>query len=180
MLKDVILNMKRIMRMVMMAAVGVMMAGCINEDMKGADLKVGDEVPGFEVRMSDGSVVSDVSLKGSVSVIMFFHTACPDCRNTLPVVQRIYDEYSQKGVRFAVISREEGDDVLGGYWSENGLEMPYSAQKDRSVYELFARVRIPRIYINDRNGIIRHIFTDNPVPSYDDLKSALDSSDTIR
>ena len=51
--------------------------------------------------------------------------------------------------------------------------MPYSAQEDRSVYEKFAKTRIPRIYIS-KDGIIRHIFTDDPVPSYDDLKSPLD------
>ena len=45
--------------------------------------------------------------------------------------------------------------------------------QDRSVYEKFAKTRIPRIYIS-KDGIIRHIFTDDPVPSYDDLKSPLD------
>ena len=53
--------------------------------------------------------------------------------------------------------------------------MPYSAQKDRNIYELFAVSRIPRIYISDENGTVRYIFTDDPVPSYDDLKSSLES-----
>ncbi len=169
------MDMKRILLAVALVLGVTMLAGCINEDARGADLKTGDKLPGFEVIMNDGTIVSNEDLKGGVSVVMFFHTACPDCQKTLPVMQRIYDEYSLKGVKIAIISREEGEDDISPYWNSNNLKMPYSAQNDRSVYELFARTGIPRVYINDRNGIIRYIFTDNPVPSYDDLKSALDS-----
>ncbi len=158
-----------------MAAALIVCVGCVRDEVKGADLKVGDGLPDFEVAMSDGSVVTDESLKGSVSVVMFFHTGCPDCQAALPVMQRIQDEYGPKGVEFAVISREEGRKVIEAYWEENGLKMPYSAQENRSVYEKFANTRIPRVYINDRDGIIRYIYTDDPVPTYDDLKSALDS-----
>ncbi len=164
--------------MMAVAAVSVVMmlaGGCINEDVKGEDLKVGESLPDFEVVMSDGSVVTDDSLKGNVSVVMFFHTTCPDCQEALPVMQRIYDEFAPKGVKFALVSREEGQEVIEAYWKENGLKMAYSAQEDRSVYEKFAKTRIPRIYVNDRNGIIRYIYTDDPVPEYDDLKYALDN-----
>ena len=125
--------------------------------------------------MNDGTVVSDEGLAGSVSVVMFFHTSCPDCRQALPRMQQIYDEYASKGVAFALISREDAEQDIEAYWNEQGLKMPYSAQNDRGVYNLFASSRIPRIYISDENGIVRYIFTDDPVASYDDLKSALEN-----
>jgi len=152
-----------------------MMAGCIKEEQKGADLKVGDTLPDFEVVMNDGSTVTDDLLKENVSVIMFFHTSCPDCQYVLPQMQKIYDEYSLKGVSFALISREEGRTEVNDYFEKEGLEMPFSAQNDRTVYEKFAQSRIPRVYINEKGGIIRYIFTDDPNPSYDDLKNSLES-----
>lgn len=145
------------------------------EENTGGEVKVGDILPEFEVVMSDGSLLTDDSLKGSVSILMFFHTSCPDCQQALPRVQSIYDEYSVKGVKIALISREESSDDISSYWTDNSLNMPYSAQDDRKVYELFASTRIPRIYMSDENGIVRYIFTDDPVPSYDDLKYALES-----
>lgn len=145
------------------------------EENTGGEVKVGDILPEFEVVMSDGSLLTDDSLKGSVSILMFFHTSCPDCQQTLPRVQSIYDEYSVKGVKIALISREESSDDISSYWTDNSLNMPYSAQDDRKVYNMFATSRIPRIYISDENGTIRYIFTDDPVASYDDLKSALES-----
>lgn len=150
------------------------MAACIKEEHEGADLQAGDMIPDFEVVMDDGKVISDDDLKENVSVVMFFHTSCTDCRKTLPVMQRIYDEYASNGVLFALISRDESKRDIDTYWTDNGLDMPYSPQNGRKVYQLFAKERIPRIYINEKGGVIRYIFTDDPVPSYDDLKDCLD------
>ena len=139
------------------------------------ELVVGDRLPDFEVVMNDGSVVDDVILSEGVSVVMFFHTSCPDCQQALPRMQQIYDEYISKRVYFAFISREESVVDIESYFNEKGLKLPYSAQNDRKVYEQFAQTRIPRIYICEKGGIIRYIFTDDPVPTYDLLKSSLDS-----
>ena len=151
-----------------------LLCGCIREDREGANIKVGDKLPDFEVVMSDGSVVSNDSLEGNVSLVMFFHTSCPDCQQALPRVQEIYDEYVPKGVSFTLIGRECGKDEIEAYWVENGLNMPYSEQNDRGVYNIFASSRIPRIYISDENGTVRYIFTDDPVATLEDLKSSLD------
>ena len=97
------------------------LTGCINEKIEGADLKVGDMIPEFEVAMDNGTVVTDDVLKESVSVIMFFHTSCPDCQQVLPEMQKIYDEYASNGVKIVLISREEGKDDIQSFWDENGL-----------------------------------------------------------
>ena len=134
-------------------------------------------LPDFEVVMNNGIRVCDEDLMKGVSVVMFFHTSCPDCQQTLPVMQEIYDIYASEGVSFALISREDVQVDVEFFWNKKGLHIPYSAQKDREVYEKFAKTRIPRVYIN-KDGIIRYIYTDDPVPSYDDLKSSID--DLIR
>ena len=149
--------------------------GCIKENPQASDLKVGDMIPEFSVMMNDGTAVSDQSLIGNVSFIMFFHTTCPDCQQTLPVIQEIYDIYAQKGVRFALVSRDECSEEIESYWTEHSFNMPYSAQKDRKVYNKFASSRIPRVYICDKDGIIRYIFTDDPIPTYDDLMYSIES-----
>ena len=166
--------MKRRLLLISLCMLSILTA-CIKEKQTGADLKIGDILPDFEVVMNDGSVVTDELLKENTSVVMFFHTTCPDCQQALPRMQHIYNEYAAKGVLFALISREQGNNEIESYFKENGLNMPFSAQNDRKVYEKFAKTRIPRIYINAKGGTIRYIFTDDPVPSYDELKSSLES-----
>lgn len=148
-------------------------SSCIKEKQTGADLVVGDVVPDFTVVMSDGSEVTGAQLREGVSCIVFFTTVCPDCRQVLPHMQRLCNEYQSQGVRFAFISRAEGAESIQQYWTENGYTMPFSAQSDRDIYELFAASRVPRIYIC-RDGLIKSIFTDSPTPSYEELAAAID------
>ena len=151
------------------------LVSCIKEGQKGTDLGVGDYVPDFNVIMNDGNAVTGASLREGVSVIVFFTTQCPDCREVLPHIQRLYDEYAVKGVRFALISREDTQSNISTFWEDNDLTMPYSAQTDRKVYELFAQTRVPRVYFC-QEGVIKAIFTDQPEnPDYDIMKEALEN-----
>lgn len=153
----------------------ISLSSCIMEDVYAEDvINIGDKLPDFTVSMNNGSVMSGASLRDSVSVVMFFHTGCPDCRQTLPYMQQLYEEYAKQGVLFMLVSRAEEEPSIDLFWEENNLTMPYSAQPDRKVYELFARRRVPRIYISGRGGTVRYIFTDNPLPSYDALSNALE------
>ena len=145
---------------------------CIKEKTSGNDLKPGDRLPEFSVTMSDGRIVTDESLGEGVSCIVFFYTACPDCQKALPEIQKIYNDYSASGVSFVLISREETIDTVLPYWQKNEFSMPFSAQSDRRIYELFATTRVPRVYLV-KDGVIMSVFTDDPVPGYDTLSGAL-------
>ena len=152
------------------------LVSCIKEGTGQQELVAGDHLPDFVVTMSDGAQVSGKQLSSGVSCVVFFTTACPDCRNTLPHLQRLYEEYASCGVKFALISREEGAESIAAYWDSEAFTMPYSAQDDRIVYELFAKTRVPRVYIC-KEGIIKAIFTDQPqTPTFDDMRTALEST----
>ena len=154
--------------------ISIGLASCIKEKQTGADIAAGDRIPDFTVTMNDGTRISSAQLREGVCCIVFFTTVCPDCQNTLPHVQRIYDEYQPQGVKFALISREEGSETISEYWSEQNFTMPYSAQEDRLIYELFASTRVPRVYICCQ-GVITSVFTDHPsIPTYEVMSAALD------
>lgn len=155
----------------------LLLASCIGEDMEEGtiDLQPGDSLPAFSVVMADGQTVTSGSLQGETSLIVFFHTGCPDCRKELPVLQQIYTDYGQR-IRMVCISREESAAEVARYWDENGLTLPYSAQEDRTVYYLFAKSGIPRVYVVDKESVIRSVFTDNPLASYEELAAAIEAS----
>ena len=96
-------------------------------------------------------------LTGKPSMIVFFNTACTDCRKELPIVQELFEEFSDRA-NFMAISRAEGRESVAAYWEKEKLEIPYSAQTDRNVFALFAKTTIPRIYIADASGTVKYIF----------------------
>ena len=148
---------------------------CIKERPAGADLGVGDVVPDFEVTMNDGSSVSGQDLRQTPSCIVFFHTSCPDCQQVLPVIQELYDKYVDEGVAFALVSREEEDAAVSAYWTECGFSMPDSALPGREIYSLFAQTSVPRVYICEKGGVIKAIYTDDPVPRFEELDHQINS-----
>lgn len=153
------------------AALPAIFSSCIREKMQdGADLHPGDLVPDFTVTMSDGTSFSSSDLEGKVSLIMFFHTGCPDCRAELPVIQKIYDEY-RLSIAVCCISREEPDRSIREYWQENGLTLPYSAQEGREIYSLFANAGVPRVYVIGRDRTIFSMYDDSPVATYPELEA---------
>ena len=119
-------------------------------------VNVGDALPAFTVTMSDGTLLSSSELRGKPSLIVFFSTTCPDCQRELPGLNERYLKHGSD-TTFVAISREEAQQDVQAYWSAHSLSLPYSAQRDRTVYSLFARKGIPRIYISDSHGIVRKV-----------------------
>ena len=145
---------------------------CIHDDeaYEYVDLKPGDIVPNFSVVMNNGELFSTSSLKGNVSLIVFFHFFCPDCREELPVIQRVYNRFKdKKTVGVCCISREETASDIEAFWQENALTLSYSAQPDRTVYSLFSTERIPRVYVVKPDLKIYSAYSDSPVASYEEL-----------
>lgn len=129
---------------------------CVNEDEPEWSLKPGDELPEFNVVTLDGDVISKESFVGKQGYIIFFSTTCGDCRRELPHFEEEYRRLmSTEGaeVEFICISRAEGADEVRAYWEENGLTMPVAAVADRSVYDLFASIGIPRLYTTEGTRI---------------------------
>ena len=127
-------------------------------------VKVGDRVPAFSVEtvLADGSTAmfSTARLTGE-TVIVLFNTSCSDCQRELPRMNDYYLQHcGDKGFQMVAISREEGAESVAAYWKEQGLSIPYSAQTDRRIYNLFASSIIPRTYFCSADGIITQILVE--------------------
>ena len=147
--------------------------GKVEQVTSGSDIvRLGQQLPLFTITLNDNTTLNTAQLQGRPSVIVFFNTLCGDCRRELPIVQHVYDEYGQK-VQFVCISRAQANDEVLTYWKENEFTMPYSAQPDRSVYELFATGTIPRIYISNASGTVCRYFVERM--SQSELTEVLDS-----
>ena len=148
----------------------MMTCACVTEeDTPDRSLGPGDRVPYFSVVTNNGTAFSTQDIFSQISVITFFNTSCTDCQHELPELQKVYEE-CQNGdmpVTFVCIAREETEADIKAYWAQNALSLPYSAQKDRRIYNLFATSGIPRIYIttpSDNGPIIAVAYTDTAPP----------------
>lgn len=140
----------------------------------------GDRIPVFSTKLSVcdpadwryGSIDEfDSSYPDGIRrVIVFFNTQCSDCREELPALQEFYDGIKEnENIAMVCISRSQGESGITDYWKMNGLTLPYSAQDDRAIYDMFASAGIPRIYMVDEDGVVRRVFNDSYLPTAAEL-----------
>ena len=119
-------------------------------------VKKGQKVPEFTFTDEDGKTFSISDFKGKVVMITFFATWCGPCRQELPHIQSdIYDKYKENSqFKLLVFGREHSQKEVNDFKIAQGFTMPLYADKNRTVYSLFAEKYIPRNFLIDKNGII--------------------------
>ncbi len=153
------------------------LVSCIGEEAEQfSSVQPGEKLPPFSVVDNNGMEWSNVSLAEKVSLLTMFNTSCTDCQHELPVVQQLYEHYADSGtVNFICISREQPAASVQEYWDAHGFTLPYSAQEDRSIYEMFTNVGIPFIVISDVGGVIRYTYDYHAMPDFRQLVADIES-----
>lgn len=120
------------------------------------------ETPAFAVSMLQGDVLDARACKGKVSVITFWATWCPACRDELGTLDDLSAEYAgQTDVQFVAVNREgvaagEARAIADAYARERGLALPVAVD-DGAMARTFRVGPIPHTVVLDRSGTIRHV-----------------------
>lgn len=129
-------------------------------------VRVGDSLPAMQLTLSDGRTLTNADLQGRKVVLVFFSTLCDDCRRELPEVEALWQKVrDDDSIVVVAVSRGEGPDLVAPFWQEMKLTLPYSAQPDRRIYELFASSIVPRIYVTNPEGKVVASFDHSNMPS---------------
>lgn len=132
-------------------------------------------VPNLEFKDLAGARQKLATLKGSIAVISFWATWCTPCREELPRLSKLTEQYSSSKVRFIAISIDEPKD--------RAKVAPYAAQQKLAMdvwlggdTDMLARVGlgdiVPGTIIIDQQGeIIGRIMGE---AREEDIKSRLD------
>lgn len=155
-----------------------MLTACIHDDEASQDdttkIKEGDVIPEFTLYDSNGEEVTTSSLNGQVYILSFFDTGCPDCRQELQVLQRVYDKYGAH-VPILNVPRNQMKGEIQAYWEQTGLSMPFYMPRNQSLYYQFATKTIPRTYVVDHTGKVCAAFDDSPIADFDTLDGLVSS-----
>ncbi len=113
--------------------------------------------PNFSLPDLSGNIVRFPEDAGGPALLEFWATWCPDCREVLPGLEKIYREYGPKGLSVVTVSVDTKQKAVEPFVEENGYTFPVLLD-DGSVRALYAVQRIPTLYLVDRNGRVRLFF----------------------
>ncbi|MGB9878015.1 MAG: TlpA family protein disulfide reductase [bacterium] len=114
----------------------------------------GEQAPDLALRDLEGKSYRLSDLKGKVILLDFWATWCPPCREELPVIEKLHQDFKGKGLLVLGISNEEKG-VVEEFVRRNGLTFPILLDEKGEAGRKYKVVAIPRVILIDKKGKIR-------------------------
>ncbi|MBO7198776.1 MAG: TlpA family protein disulfide reductase [Alistipes sp.] len=139
-------------------------------------IHAGDVAPDFSVVMLDGSNVTLSALQGKPTLLIFWATWCPPCREELAHLQEgVIDVYGDK-INVLPVSRGEKHEVVEEYITKMGYTFAVGLDGEQEAYRKYATNYIPRCFVIDSNGTVVYSGVGYDESIAGEVKAALDKS----
>lgn len=122
------------------------------------DLQVAPEkgaiAPDFSLESVSGETVYLSDFQGKVVLVNFWAVWCPPCRQEMPAIQNVHEEYGDQIVVLGVNAGDTREDAIA-FIEELGLTFDVVLD---STYEVEDRYRVrglPSTFFIDQNGVIQ-------------------------
>lgn len=112
--------------------------------------------PGFTLELMDGKKINLSDYKGKPILINFFASWCLPCREEMPVLEKIVQEYRPKGVVFLGIAVDDTEKKMKEFIARYGVTFPVGLDKTAAIQKSFGLYGIPTTYFIDKNGVINY------------------------
>ena len=155
----------------------LLFASCIKDEVESSDdttlVSIGQAAPDFTVDMLDGDKITLSALRGDVVLLTFWDPECPTCQKQMDVAEeRIVKRLQGKNVHYLPISRGYTREYISDYCLSRGYDFPIGLDPQKRIYGLYATKYVPRSFVIDKQGIIRHIYVEYELDALDAILTA--------
>lgn len=120
---------------------------------------LGQQAPDFTFYTLDGRRVTKESLAGKIAVIDFWFTTCAPCQATMPLVQKVFEEYAKDDrVQFYAVSisdPEGGNLAMQKVLQEWQVKLPILRDVDRFYETAFQIPGAPALFVIGPDGRVQ-------------------------
>ena len=116
---------------------------------------IGSPAPDFKLPNLDGQSTSLSDLRGKPVLINFWATWCPPCRDEMPYLQEVYEEWSDKGLVVLAINLGEDPSKVKGFLQSRNLSLPVLLDTKQATAQEYNIRGIPTTFFIDKDGIIQ-------------------------
>ena len=154
------------------------MAGAEGEEpgMPELTVKVGDAAPDFTLTDLGGKEVTLTSLKGKVVLLDFWATWCGPCKAAMPTMQKLHDDYKDKGVVILGVNTwEQEADAAKAYMTKKKFTYGCLLKGDELAAAYGVR-GIPTLVVIGKDGKVAEVEVGLADPSGAGLRKVLDAA----
>lgn len=114
--------------------------------------------PDFTLPVRGGGSKTLSSLQGNVVMLNFWATWCPPCRQEMPLLDQIFQRYTNLGFSLLGVNVEQENRLIDRFLSDVPVSFPILLDTTEEVGRLYEVAAMPTTVLIDRQGKLRQHF----------------------
>ena len=119
-----------------------------------SDSEAKEPAPRFNATTTAGEKFNNGSLKGKVVLLEFWTTWCVYCEHEQPFVERLNEEFGDKGLIILAVNVGEGKKTVKKYMEEHSRKTRIVLTESTNLAAMYAAKSYPIYVVIDREGNI--------------------------
>ncbi len=121
--------------------------------------QAGSIAPDFQLQDLQGNTFSLSGLKGRPVMLNFWATWCPPCREEMPLLQQVYEEWTGKppSVVIFAVNIGESQATVEKFMRDNNYSLRVLLDTSQTVAGKYRINGIPTTYFIDKDGVIQGV-----------------------
>ena len=120
---------------------------------------LGKPAPEFRLKDIDGRETTLASLRGKTVLLDFWATWCAPCRESMPHVQMLSEQFQAQGLVVLGIDTNEPAELARKYFAEQNFSFANLLGSGSDVVKNYGANSIPRVVLIDKDGVVRYTHT---------------------
>ena len=135
---------------------GVLLGGCARDAGQAGTVAVGAPAPAYGAPTLEGDSVRLTDLRGEVVLLNLWATWCPPCREEMPGLQALHEEYADQGLRVVGTSIDAASAApdVRSFVEQHGITFPILHDAQESATRVFRTTGVPETYLIGRDGTL--------------------------
>ena len=126
---------------------------------------IGKPVPDFTLKtLKEDKVNLAEYRKGKKTIIFFWATWCPHCREAMGKLNENSKELIKKDIKLVLIDQGEREKIVKNYIQKNNIEFDIFLDEEMSLMEPYGLIGVPTFFFINEEGIVKdvkHILPEN-------------------
>jgi peroxiredoxin len=118
---------------------------------------VGRVAPDFTLKSDSGKNLKLSEYRGQVVMVNFWATWCGPCRQELPLLNRIHEQYRKAGFVLLGVNIDDQPAAAQAMMKSLGIRFPVLFDTEKRVSRLYDVSAMPSTLLIDRDGKLRHV-----------------------
>lgn len=139
------------------ALLAIVLALQLTEQNRGRPLS--GPAPVFALTLFDGREIALADFRGQVTLLNFWASWCPPCRDEALDLQALYEDYREKGFTIIGVNMLESSPKKAlDFIAEFGISYPNGEDREQRVTNLYRVEGPPESFLIDREGNVRQFY----------------------